>query len=72
MKFIPPSDTVFVAKVHKSTKRSRISCQQRNVISKRRGWKTEHADRNCCKGMLREFDIDVHEGRKYSALAGSS
>ena len=55
MKFIPPSNTVFVAKVHESTKKSRMSCQQRNVISKRKGWKTEHADRNC-KGMLSQPD----------------
>ena len=37
MKFIPPPNTVFVAKVHESTKKSRMSCQQRNVISKKRG-----------------------------------
>ena len=35
MKFIPLPKTVFVAKVHESTKKSRMSCQQRNVISKR-------------------------------------
>ena len=55
MKFIPPPNTVSVAKVHESTKKSRISCQQRNVISKRRGWKTQHVDRNC-KGMLSQLD----------------
>ena len=53
MKFIPLPNTVFVAKIHESTKKSRISYQQRNVI--RRGWETEHVDKNW-KGMLSQLD----------------